>query len=319
MGSILHGNAKTTPKVREEIRNSQESIAALAKRLSLNPKTVMKWRKAASVEDGKSGAKKVRSSLSELEQQAVCEFRRTMKLPLDDCYIALKDTIPSLSRSNLYRCLKRNQLHVLPEEDEEKREKKSFKDYEIGFVHMDITELRVGKQKHYLFVAIDRTSKYVYAELYPTMTTEHAVLFLKNTIEHCPFKITKILTDNGAQFTYALLAEHLTPKDKIQPFDALCAEHGIEHRLTQFRHPWTNGQVEITNKIIKNHTTKVYHYDNVEQLKHHLMTFLLYYNHQRKLKSLKFISPYDKIVQEFDQKPHLFNINPTHKLMGLNR
>lgn len=52
----------TTPKIRKEIQESQESIAALAKRLSLNPKTVMKWRNAASVEDAKSGAKKVRSS-----------------------------------------------------------------------------------------------------------------------------------------------------------------------------------------------------------------------------------------------------------------
>jgi hypothetical protein len=42
MGSILHGNAKSTPKMREEIRNSEESIASLAKRLSLNPKTVAK-------------------------------------------------------------------------------------------------------------------------------------------------------------------------------------------------------------------------------------------------------------------------------------
>ncbi|WP_156918998.1 hypothetical protein [Holospora obtusa] len=33
-------------------------------------------------------------------------------------------------------------------------------------------------------------------------------------IAHCPFKITKILTDNGAKFTYELLAQHLRPKNK---------------------------------------------------------------------------------------------------------
>jgi transcriptional regulator with XRE-family HTH domain len=44
MGSVPHANAKTTPRIREEIQNSKESIAALAKRLSLNPKTVLKWR-----------------------------------------------------------------------------------------------------------------------------------------------------------------------------------------------------------------------------------------------------------------------------------
>jgi transposase InsO family protein len=167
-------------------------------------------------------------------------------------------------------------------------------------------------------VAIDRASKYVYAEIHERMRAQESTQFLQNLIADCPFRITKILTDNGAQFTYALLAEHLKPKDKTHPFDAVCAEHGIEHRLTQFRHPWTNGQVEVTNKLLKNHTTKTYHYESALQLKHHLMTFLLFYNHQKKLKSLKFITPYDKLIQEYQTNPHLFHINPTHKIMGLN-
>ncbi len=45
------------------------------------------------------------------------------------------------------------------------------------------------------------------------MTVAISQSFLNNFINHCPFKITKILTDNGTQFTYALLAEHLRPKE----------------------------------------------------------------------------------------------------------
>jgi hypothetical protein len=41
----------------------------------------------------------------------------------------------------------------------------------------------------------------VYVELYEEMSVEKSVEFLKNLINDCPFKITKILTDNGAQFT----------------------------------------------------------------------------------------------------------------------
>lgn len=318
MVSILHSNAKTTPKIREEIRNSKESIARLAERLSLNPKTVQKWRKAESVLDKRSGPKEPKSVLSTAEQQVICAFRRSTKLPLDDCYLALKDQIPALTRSNLHRCLKRNNLNVLPKEEGAHREKKNFKDYPPGFVHIDITEVRVGKLKLYLFVGIDRCSKYVYAEVHERMRAAESVGFLKNFIADCPFKITKILTDNGAQFTYELLAEHLKPKDKTHPFDALCAHENIEHRLTKFKHPWTNGQVEITNKTLKNHTTKIYHYDSPEQFKVHLMTFLLYYNMQKKLKSLKCISPYDKLIQCYKENPDLFRINPSYKIMGLN-
>ena len=34
-------------------------------------------------------------------------------------------------------------------------------------------------------------------------------------------------------------------------FDRVCAENGIEHRLTKVKHPWTNGQVKHLNNIIE--------------------------------------------------------------------
>jgi len=319
MGTILHANAKTTPRIRKEIQESNESIAKLAIKYNLNPKTVHRWKRDAVTTDKKSGAKTIRSSLSEMEQQIVCEFRRVTKLPLDDCFIALKEKIPSLTRSNLHRCLQRNGLSVLPKNEDEPREKKKFKDYEIGFVHIDITQVIIAnKQKLYLFVGIDRASKYVYVELYEEMSVQRSAEFLKHLIEDCPFKITKILTDNGAQFTYELLAEHLKPKNKVHPFDAVCKESNIEHRLTKFKHPWTNGQVEIFNKTIKNATTKTYYYETIEELKKHLMSYLLYYNHQKKLKALKFKAPYDTLIEKFDTSPELFKENPYLKLRGLN-
>jgi transposase-like protein len=255
MGSILHSNAKTTPKIRKEIQDSEESIIELAQRYSLNPKTIAKWRKAGRVVDNRSGPKLPKSVLSTAEQQVVCEFRRLTKLPLDDVFIALRDKIPALTRSNLHRCLVRNGLNILPKEDDEPKRKKKFKDYPIGYIHIDITEIRIAKQKIYMFVAIDRFSKYVYAELHESMTQEISCQFLNNFIADYPCKINTILTDNGAQFTYQLLAEHLRPKN-THPFDIICQNNNIEHRLTKFRHPWTNGQVEVTNRIIKRYTTK---------------------------------------------------------------
>ena len=318
MSNLLHANAKTTPRIRAEIQESKESLLVLAKRYNLNPKTIHKWRHAGQVEDKKSGPTEVISSLTKTEQQVVCEFRRITKLPLDDVYVALKDKIPTLSRSNLHRCLKRNGLNVLPKEEGSLRAKKSFKHYGIGFIHIDITEVRTRAGKCYLFVAIDRASKYVYVELYLKMTQANAVDFLRNLVAHCPFKITKILTDNGAQFTYALLAEHLRPRNKKHPFDVLCSQHNIEHRLTKFRHPWTNGQVEVFNRILKDHTTKIFFYENMHELGAHIMSYILYYNHQRKLKALNYQSPFDILVKGFEDNPQNFLINPIHMTLGLN-
>ncbi len=316
MGNILHGGAKTTPKIRKEIQDSNKSIAALARQYHLNPKTVSYWKHADTTADKKSGPKTRVSVLSSLEQQAICEVRRTLQLPLDDLLIVFKPNMPTLTRSNLHRCLQHHGLSRLPKE-EGMRDKKPFKHYPIGYLHVDITELLTDTGKEYLFVAIDRATKYLYIELHQRMTMDNAVQFLKNLNKDCVFKLTHILTDNGAQFTYKLLAKHLQPK-KAHPFTVLCNELGIEHRTTQFRHPWTNGQVEITNKIIKEATTKKYHYADFEELRQHLMTFLLYYNYQRPLKSLKLKTPWELVQKWYDEKPDLFKSDPSHKIAGLN-
>jgi transposase InsO family protein len=251
---------------------------------------------------------------------------------LDELYVAFKGCMPLMSRSALHRLLQRNGLSVLPkEEGNSLREKKAFKDYEPGFMHIDIAQVmfpdagkNAGKPcKYYLFVAIDRATKYVYAEVYEDMTQARATQFLNNVIAGYPIKITKILTDNGAQFTYKLLSEHLQPKEdngdlKVHSFDKVCAENAIEHRLTKFRHPWTNGQVEVMNRILKDATTKQFHYESLEQFKKNLMAFLLYYNFQKPLKALKFSSPWQFICQYYSTNPANFTQNPHVKIAGLN-
>ncbi|ETZ07591.1 integrase core domain protein [Holospora obtusa F1] len=84
--------------------------------------------------------------------------------------------------------------------------------YFFEFVRIDSTEGPHRQGKCDLFMAIDRATKYVYVELHSKASVNESSAFLKNPIPHCPFKITKILTDNGAQFTYGLLALHLRPK-----------------------------------------------------------------------------------------------------------
>jgi hypothetical protein len=121
----------------------------------------MKWKYRESVEDAPMRPKRVRTILSEQEEAMICAFRGKTLLPLDGCYIALKPHIPSLTRSNLHRCLKRNNLSQLHKEIN-KPERKPFKKYEIGYFHIDICEIRTGEGKIYVFVAVDRTSKYVF-------------------------------------------------------------------------------------------------------------------------------------------------------------
>ena len=101
-------------------------------------------------------------------------------------------------------------------------------------------------------------------------------------------------------------------------FDLRCDRFGIEHRLTQPKHPWTNGQVERMNRTIKEATVKRYHYQSHEQLKTHLQTFLMAYNFARRLKTLNGLTPYEYICKIWTIEPERFNINPTQHTVGLN-
>ena len=288
MGQVLHGSARTTKAVRRAIQDSQESIAKLAERYDLNPKTVHKWKKRDSVNDAPMGPKQPRSTVLTTEEEAIIvAFRKHTLLPLDDCLYALQNTIPHLTRSSLHRCLQRHNISRLPDVEGDKPKKKKFKKYPIGYVHIDIAEVATEEGKLQLFVAIDRTCKFAYAELHEKKTKMIAAEFLRNFIAAVPYKIHTILTDNGIQFTNR-------KQDKYafaHIFDRVCHEHGIEHRLTKINHPWTNGQVERMNRTLKEATVKRYHYTSHQQLKEHLYNFLNAYNFAKRLKTLKGLTP----------------------------
>src|SRR5438132_977254 len=119
----------------------------------------------------------------------------------------------------------------------DKPSKKSrFKPYPIGYFHLDIAEVHTEEDKLYLFVAIDRTSKFTFAELHERMTRPIAAEFLRHLIAAVAYKIHTLLTDNGIQSTNRANDRYAFPL----LFDRICTKHGIEHRLTKPHHPWTN-------------------------------------------------------------------------------
>src|SRR6266566_7393900 len=163
LGQVLHGSATTTEAIRRAIQRSQESLRTVAKRHGINPKTVAKWRKRSFVADLPTGPKQPSSTVLSIEEEAiVVAFRRHTLLPLDDCLYALQATIPHLTRSALHRCLKRQGISRLPEIEGDTPQKNTFKPYPIGYFHIDMAEVRTEEGKLYVFVAIDRTSKFAY-------------------------------------------------------------------------------------------------------------------------------------------------------------
>jgi Integrase core domain len=315
MGQLLHGSARTTAAVRRAIQHSQESLAKLAARYDLHPKAIAKWKKRAYVHDAPMGPKQPHSTvLTKGEEALIVTFRRHTLLPLDDCLDALQSTIPHLTRSTLHRCLKRHAIRCLPAIEGDKPQKKKFKLYPLGYFRIDIAEVRTEEGKLSLFVAIDRTSKFAYAELHTEATKTVAAQFLRNLIATVPYTLHTVLTDNGIQFTnrkqYQYAFTHI--------FERVCDEQAIAHRLTKTNHPWTNGQVERMNRTLKEATVKKYYYQTHQHLKEHPHAFLMAYNLAKRLKTLRGLTPYEYICQCWQKEPKRFSSTPYHHTMGLN-
>src|SRR3712207_9109520 len=91
--------------------------------------------------------------LTELEEAIVVEFRRRTLLPLDDVLGCLRESIPRLTRSALHRCLVRHGISRLPRGEENASKRGRFAETAIGYVHIDVCELRLAQGKLFMFLA----------------------------------------------------------------------------------------------------------------------------------------------------------------------
>jgi transposase len=248
----LHANATTTPRIRSYIQASRKPVAELAEELGVSETTIRRWRSRDTVADGSHVPKRIATSLSELEEELICELRRSLDLPLDDIAEVMRRCVNAhLSRSAIHRCLKRHGISRRPKPD--KPTVGAFETTGVGFIHVDLKHLpALRRQKSYAFVAIDRATRYVYLEIHSRRDAETAASFLKRFLGHFPHKVHTILTDNGSEFTDRFAVDMKGKPDGRpsghHPFDLVCTAEAIDHRLTRPYRPQTNGLVERFNR-----------------------------------------------------------------------
>lgn len=96
-------------------------------------------------------------------------------------------------------------------------------------------------RKYYQFTAKDECSRWTYREMYDEHSTYSARCFLEKLVKAAPFPIRLIQTDNGTEFTNALLV--VKSKHKTL-FEKGLAEMGIEYQRIRIATPRHNGKVE---------------------------------------------------------------------------
>ena len=143
--------------------------------------------------------------------------------------------------------------------------------------------------------------------------------FLHSVIEAFPYRIHTVLTDNGMAFADL-------PKNRSgisrqwgpNMFDRACLAHGIEHEFTKPYPPWTNGQAERMNRTIKDATTKVFHYPDLESLKAHVLAFVAAYNSQTPQSAAMANAVWTLCQVSAGRDPSIFKLDPRRLIPGRN-
>ena len=296
----LHPNARTTPFVRGEIARSLEPSGVLARRFGVSTETIRKWRKRgpADCQDRSARPHKLPWKATNEERAVVCALRRATGFPLDDLTFVVTHFLPHLNRDAVYRILKAEGLNRLPPAHQRQRESGTFQDYDLGFVHMDIKHLpkletaNGERRKRYLYVAIDRASRWVHLAVQDDEGTGSAIAFLNEVACAAPFQITHVLTDRGSCFT-------------AEAFEAACGKLKIQHRKTRPYTPQTNGMAERFNGRVEREVLgiTVHSHADLETL---LKGFNQAYNRRRQ-RVLGGASPEQVVQQRLALKPELAN------------
>ena len=70
------------------------------------------------------------------------------------------------------------------------------------------------------------------------------------------------------------------------------------------------------NRTINEATVKRYHYDSRDQLRQHLGDFVAAYSFERRLETLKGLTPHETICKAWQSETARFASNPQHQMPG---
>jgi len=329
-----HPRARLTAEQRKEIRENKENLTLkeLARKYNVSIPTIRKWKNRENPYDKKHGTKdlyKHHISITPLQEHIICEIRKTTLLPLDDLLDIVTGIGIKITRSALHRALQRNNLSDLRKlisslDEKSQKEIKEFKKYLPGFIHIDVKVLpKIENERKYLYVAIDRATRVVYVEIRDKKDAKTSSEFLENLIDYLPFKIEKILTDNGGEFTnkshYKYREQNEKTKQenkenenkktitpKLHLFDLVCQKYNIEHRLTKPYTPQTNGMVERFNKKVQENVLDMVKFERVEELEQTIYTYVYKYNHFIKHSGIERKTPFEKLKEYYKTNPNIF-------------
>ena len=153
--------------------------------------------------------------------------------------------------NSLLRAIKRLKLEETPDKRKGYKPKPYQRaEYPGQKVQIDVkfvpTYCVANGEKYYQYTAVDECTRLCFREMYDEHSTYSSLDFLKKLIEKFPFPIREVQTDNGTEWTNALLVKKSTHKTMFEEYLEEC---GIKYHRIQVATPRHNGKVERQHRL----------------------------------------------------------------------
>lgn len=229
---------------------AEHGVSASANRHRLSRKTVHKWKKRydgtlESLKDRPRTPHHFPRKQTAEEEKLVRRYARKYRGDLLLGYE--KACAHGYKRS--YGCFKRTAGRFVRDEKKKRKPRKNKLYQPAAYpgqkVQMDVKYVPgycvVNGEKYYQFTAKDECTRWTYREMYAEHSSVSAKDFLERLVKAAPFPIRMIQTDNGAEFTNALL---VTKSRHKTLFEEALIEMGIAYHRIRIATPRHNGKVE---------------------------------------------------------------------------
>ena len=230
------------------------SVEETANHYRVHRKTIWKWRKrwdgtSASLEEE---SRKPKRSPRAQEPWEIKLVRRMRKKYGQDLLLGYQKAC-QYGYNRSYGCFKRTAVREIPPKKKARnRQNKPYQraEYPGQKVQIDVKYVPswcvADGNKYYQYTAKDECTRWTYREMYAEHSTDSSKQFLISLVQHAPFMIREIQTDNGREFTKRLLAND--PNDKTS-FELELESMGIIYHLIRPATPRHNGKVERQHRI----------------------------------------------------------------------
>ena len=277
-------------------------LLALCQGLDISIRTLYRWR-ALYIKNGfvaltfKKSVGKKAVELSSVQKFLIEEMRMKYRWGAEVIQAHLKhDHSINLSKYRIDRYLKLSGLRLKYPCTTKKVKAKKTKEHKKVvriFIPGEHTQMDTKHQPHilkngkkcYVFNFVDHASNWSYKKAYSQISPKSTIDFVKSLLKVCPFKIQRIQTDNGTEYTYKYYKRY-ADIDKPHPLEKLLDEKGIVQKLILPGKKELQGLVERSHRQDDQELYSRIEPDEIDEFNSYLEEYYIERNKGRRFKKL---------------------------------